>query len=107
MPTMECLEERTRIILKTLDDLGSKITLQHQEIRLYIEARDKEFSAKLKEIEEDIEDLKLTRAEDHGKRSMLIFMGGIALAAISGIFGAIGNILYQWATSAHGLIKLG
>ena len=107
MPTLECLDERSRTIIKTLDDLSDKISIQHQEIRAYIEERDKSIDAKLKEIIEDVQDLKLSRAEDRGKRSILIFIGGIALTAISAIFGAVGNILYQWLTGPSGPIKLG
>ena len=107
MPTLECLDERSRTIIKTLDDLSDKISIQHQEIRAYIEERDKSIDAKLKEIIGDVQDLKLSRAEDKGKRSILIFIGGIALTAISAIFGAVGNILYQWLTGPSGPIKLG
>ena len=106
MPTLECLDERTRIVKETLDDLSDKLTEQYRDIRLCIDERDKRIDMKLKQIEEDIQDLKLTRAEDRGKRSILIVLGGLALTAISAIFGAVGNILYQWATGPHGPIRL-
>lgn len=107
MPTLECLDERSRTIIKTLDDLSDKISIQHQEIRAYIEERDRSLDAKLKEIIDDVQDLKLTRAKDEGKQSILILVGGVALTAISAIFGAIGNILYQWLTGPSGPIKIG
>lgn len=106
MPTLECLDERTRIVKETLDNLSDKLTEQYRDIRFCIEERDRKIDAKLKEIEEDIEDLKLSRAKDEGKRSILIVIGGFALTAISAIFGAIGNILYTWLTGPHGPIKL-
>lgn len=106
MPTLECLDERTKIVKETLDDLSEKLTEQYKDIRFCIDERDRRIDAKLKQIEEDIQDLKLSRAEDKGKRSILIAIGGLALTAISAIFGAVGNILYQWLTSA-GPIKLG
>ena len=107
MPTLECLDERSRAIIKTLDDLSETLTVQYKEIRFCIDERDKRIDVKLRQIEADIQDLKLTRAEDKGKRSILIFIGGLALTAISAIFGAVGNILYQWLTGPSGPIKLG
>ena len=107
MPTLECLDERTKIVKETLDDLSNKLTDQYKDIRLCINERDRRMDAQLTQIEEDIKDLKLSRAEDRGKRSILVFIGGIALTAISAIFGAVGNILYQWLTGPSGPIKLG
>lgn len=106
MPTPECLDERSKAILKNLDELSDRITLQHQEIRAYIKEREQFIAASLRDIEEDVEDLKLSRAEDRGKKSIILFIGGLALTAISVIFGAIGNIIYQWLTGPHGPIRL-
>jgi hypothetical protein len=107
MPTLECLDERTKLVKETLDGLSSTLTEQYRDIRFCIDERDKRIDAKLRQIEEDIQDLKLTRAEDKGKRSILILIGGLALTAISAIFGAVGNILYQWLTGPSGPMKLG
>lgn len=106
MPTLECLDERTRIVKETLDDLSNQLRNQYKDIRFCIEERDRRIDAQMEKIEKDIQDLKETRAEDRGKRSILIFIGGLALTAISAIFGAIGNILYQWLTGPSGPIKL-
>ena len=106
MPTLECLDERTKIVKETLDDLSKKLTEQYKDIRFCIDERDRRMDAQLEKIEKDIQDLKESRAEDRGKRSVLILLGGLALTAISAIFGAIGNILYQWLTGPHGPIRL-
>jgi hypothetical protein len=107
MPTLECLDERSKTIIKTLDDLSDKISAQYADLRTYVADRDEKIDERLKSIEKDVQDLKLSRAEDNGKRSVLILIGGFALTAISAIFGAVGNILYQWLTGPNGPIKLG
>ena len=106
MPTLECLDERTKLVKETLDRLSETLTVQYKDIRLCIDERDRRMDAQLEKIEKDIQDLKESRAEDRGKRSILIVLGGIALTAISAIFGAVGNILYQWLTGPHGPIRL-
>lgn len=98
MPTLECLDERSRAILARLDDMSEHFDANFKELRA-------ESSTRLRAIEEDVYELKLRMASDDGKRAAAVWIGGVALTALAAIFGAVGNILYTWIIGPHGPLK--
>ena len=98
MPTLECLDERSRAILARLDDMSEHFDANFKELRAASEAR-------LRAVEEDVYKLKLQRASDEGKQAVAIWIGGVALTALAAIFGAVGNIIYTWVIGPHGPLK--
>lgn len=96
MPTLECLDERSKAILARLEQLDDSISKRFDTFQFAIEERNKIIDQRLSEIEDDILQLKLQHAEEHGKKSMLIWLGGVTLTALASILGAVGNAVYSW-----------
>lgn len=96
MPTLECLDERSRLILDGQERMDKRFTSSFHELRLCIEEQNRLTTKRIDDLQEDIEEIKLKMAEDQGKKSMLMWVGGIALTAFASIFGAIGNAVYSW-----------
>lgn len=96
MPTLECLDERTRAILTRLDQMDEKFSENFHSFRLAIEDRNKIIDKRLDEVEDEILKLKLQHAEESGKKSVMIWLGTVALTAVASILGAVGNAVYNW-----------
>ena len=101
MPTLECLDERSKAILDRLEQIDEKFSENFRDFRSTIEERNKIIDRRIDAVEADMLALKIQRAEEGGKRSMLVWMGGIALTAFASIFGAIGNAVYSWVIRTH------
>ena len=67
-----------------------------RDFRLAIEEQSRVINKRLDAVEEDILELKLQHAEESGKKSMIMWLGGITLTAFASIFGAVGNAIYNW-----------
>lgn len=115
MPTLECLDERSRAILAKLEDMDEHYKATHNEFReamrenynglaTRFESLKVDVDARLTKNEEDIKQIKTDKAYDEGRRSGLMLAGGVALSGFSAVCGAIGNVLWQWATSSRGPI---
>lgn len=102
MPTPECLEERSMQIIASLNKMEARFISDFSELKNAIEERNRLMDDRVGKVENDVLALKLQHAEEHGKRSMMITVGSIALTALASILGAVGNAIYNWFIKGHG-----
>ncbi len=104
MPTLECLDERSRSILEQLKQMTGHFDSSLNSVRESLDARDSSLEQRLEKLEADILAIKLFHAQEDGKRSIILWVGGIAFMALSSMFGAVGNIIYTWMTKPGGIL---
>lgn len=90
MPTLECLDERTKAILAKLEDMDERYGKVHGELWSY-----------LHELRTDIANIKEANARESGKQQGIIWAGGLALGVFSAVCGVVGNFIYTWFTTPH------
>jgi hypothetical protein len=96
MPTLECLDERSRLILERLNEIDERFVKGLGEVKFCVEERNRLLESRIESIENDIIQIKLQHAEENGKKSVFVWVGGIALTALASILGAVGNAVYSW-----------
>lgn len=102
MPTLECLDERSKNILDRLDSIEGQIKESHRQFLLALEHRDAQLTTDITEIRRDVDVLKLQRVAEEGTRKGAVWAGGLALTAFAAIVGAVGNTIWAWAIGPHG-----
>ena len=102
MPTLECLDERSRAILQKLEEMDDRYSATHAEFRSSMQTVNKELTDRISKVEKDIAQMLLDDAHESGKKQGALWAGGIALAAFSAVFGAVGNVLYTWFIGPNG-----
>lgn len=98
MPTLECLEERSRRILDRLDDLDERWQENYRAIQEALEKGNQKLVSRIDAVEKDVEAIKLKQAEADGKRSVALWLGSTILVVI----GALANMLFVWFVGPHG-----
>lgn len=107
MPTIECLDERSKAILSSINELKANFERHHAEFKealedmskaleARIESHERDTDRRLNVVTQDILAIKLEHENERGRRSVLIWAGGIMLSGFSAVAGAIGNLAYTW-----------
>lgn len=91
MPTLECLDERTKLILDRISSMDAKVTKRFDEF-------DSAFNERLTRLEDDVDAIKLSSAREDGQKSVTLWVGGLVLAML----GAIGNMILVWLLGPKG-----
>jgi hypothetical protein len=91
MPTLECLDERSKQILDRLKDMDDRIA---QRLASFEEGVGK----RLSKVEEDLASIKQERAREDGQKTVTLWVGGAVLAML----GAIGNMILVWILGPKG-----
>ena len=92
MPTLECLDERSRLILERINEMDAKVSEAFRDFRFAIEERNKLIEKRIDVVEADIEAIKIHQAEERGKKTVMIWF----MTAVASILGAVGNAVYNW-----------
>lgn len=91
MPTLECLDERSKQTLSRLEDLDERLMRRFDSFE---EGIGKRISA----IEADVAQIKQERAREDGQKTVTLWVGGAVLAML----GAIGNMILVWILGPKG-----
>lgn len=91
MPTIECLDERTRQILDRIEDMDERLTKRFDDTV-------KTTNTRIALLESSVEKIKIDTAEANGKRTVAVWVGGMALA----LLGAVGNMILVWLVGPKG-----
>lgn len=91
MPTLECLDERSKQILSRIDDMDLRINRRFDSFEEGVGER-------LKALEADIAIIKQENAREDGKKTVSLWVGGMVLAML----GAIGNMVLVWLLGPKG-----
>jgi predicted nuclease with TOPRIM domain len=100
MPTLECLDERTRRILDAVEDMKSDFTARFDSVDSAFSLRLSKLEADIRETKKDVIEIKLASSKQEGQKGVVIFVGGIILA----LLGAIGNMVLLWLLGPNGLL---
>lgn len=87
MPTLECLDERSVLILRRLE-----------EIKTDLEVRGEKLDKQLIALEQRVSKIELDLAGENGKKSVLVWVGGVVFA----LLGAIANMIWVWLAGPKG-----
>jgi hypothetical protein len=91
MPTLECLDERSKQILDRLKDMDDRIAQR-------LDSFEEGVGKRLSKVEEDLASIKQERAREDGQKTVTLWVGGAVLAML----GAIGNMLLVWILGPKG-----
>jgi hypothetical protein len=91
MPTLECLDERSKQTLDRLNDLSEQLMRRFDSFEAGVGKR-------LSALESDVAVIKQERAREDGQKTVTLWVGGAVLAML----GAIGNMLLVWILGPKG-----
>lgn len=91
MPDISCLDERTKAILERITEMDERLTGTFGKQFDAIDAR-------LKELDLEVQKLKLQFAVEDGRKSVTMWVGGMVLAML----GAVANMLLLWLLGPNG-----
>lgn len=101
MPTLECLDERTKRILDAIEEMKADFTARFDTVDTIFSQRLAKLEAEVRETKKDVVEIKLTSSKQEGQKGVVIFVGGITLAML----GAIGNMVLLWLLGPNGLLN--
>ncbi len=94
MPTLECLDERTQQIQKSITMMDEKLTRR-------FDSFDEGVNERLAKLEKDVAEIKINSAREDGQKSVTLWVGGAVLA----LLGAIGNMTMLWLLGPNGILS--
>ncbi|MFA7308410.1 MAG: hypothetical protein WC026_17265 [Hyphomicrobium sp.] len=100
MPTLECLDERTKRILDALEEMKSDFTVRFDSVDAAFSQRLTKLESEIKETKKDVIEIKLASSKQEGQKGVFIFVGGLVLAML----GAVGNMILLWLLGPNGLL---
>ena len=98
MPTLECLDERTKRILAAIEDMKHDFTARFDSVDSEFSLRLSHLESDIRETKKDIISIKISSSKEEGQKGVVIFIGGIVLT----LLGAVGNMVIVWVLGPAG-----